>query len=454
MSTISNQKENKMGVMPVNKLVVSMSLPIVISMLVQALYNIVDSIFVSRLGENALTTLSLAFPIQNLMISVGVGTSIGINALLSRSLGERKQKQANLAATNGVFLAGVTYIIFAIFGLFFAQKFFETQTSDLEIIRYGTQYLGICTIFSFGIFMQLTYERIMQSTGNTFYTMLTQGLGAIINIILDPILIFGLFGLPKLEVAGAAIATVIGQICAMFLCIYLNHKKNKEVRISFKAFRPDLHTIKIIYMVGIPSIFMMSIASVMTFGFNKILLLYSNTATAVFGIYFKLQSFFFMPVFGINNGMVPIIAYNYGARNKKRLMDTLKISTLLAVGVMVIGLFIFQVFPRQLLELFNASDDMLAIGVKALRAISLSFVFAGFCIIVGSIFQALGNGLYSLIISFARQLILILPVAYILAKLFGLHAIWYSFPIAELASLFLTVLFFRRIYKEKISPLN
>lgn len=453
MSLKKEQKENKMGVMPVNKLLLSMSLPMVISMLVQALYNIVDSIFVAQISENALTALSLSFPIQNLMIAVGAGTCVGINALLSRSLGEKNFKAANLTAINGIFLAIVSYAVFAIFGLFFARTFFEAQTSNPEIIELGTQYLSICTIFSIGIFMQLTFERLMQSTGKTFYNMLTQGLGAIINIILDPILIFGLLGFPKMGVSGAAIATVIGQMAAMGLSLYFNLKKNHEVKIVFKGFRPHRHTIANIYSVGIPSIIMISIASIMTYGLNKILLAFSSTAVSVFGIYFKLQSFVFMPVFGLNNGMVPIIAYNYGARNKKRIVDTMKLSIISAVSIMLIGFAIFQLFPTQLLSLFNASEEMLTIGVPALRIISLSFIFAGFCIIVGSVFQSLGNGMYSLVVSVSRQLIIILPVAYIFAHVFGLNAIWYAIPIAEIAAVCLSVFFLKHIYTRKISIL-
>jgi putative MATE family efflux protein len=446
--------ENKMGVMPINKLLTSMSLPIVLSMLVLALYNVVDSIFVAKISENAFTALSLSFPIQNLMIAVAVGTGIGVNALLSRSLGEKNTKAANLAATNGIFLALLSFIGFAIWGLFFSRSFFATQTNDLEIIEYGTQYITICTVLSFGLFFQIAYERIMQSAGYTLYNMITQGIGAIINIILDPILIFGLFGLPKMEVAGAALATVIGQIVAMILCIYFNKTKNKHLHLTLKGFRPHLGTIKVIYIVGIPSIIMQSISSVMTFGMNKILMTYSATAVSVLGAYFKLQSFVFMPVFGLTNGMVPIVAYNYGARNKKRIFSVIKLSCVYAISIMLLGTLIFQVFPNQLFSFFNASEEMIKIGVPALRIISLSFVFAGFSIIVGSVFQALGNGVDSMIISIARQLVVILPAAYIFSETFGLHAVWYAFPIAEIVSIILTLVFFKRIYKKKLLPLS
>ncbi len=454
MSDKVTASENKMGVMPINKLLTSMSLPIVLSMLVLALYNIIDSIFVAKISENAFTALSLSFPIQNLMIAVAVGTGIGVNALLSRSLGEKNNKAANLAATNGIFLAFLSFLVFAIWGLFFSRSFFETQTTNSEIIEYGTQYITICTVLSFGLFIQIAYERIMQSSGYTIYNMITQGIGAIINIILDPILIFGLLGFPKMGVAGAALATVIGQIAAMLLCIYFNKTKNKHLHLNLKEFRPHLGTIKVIYAVGIPSIIMQSISSIMTFGMNKILMAYSATAVSVLGAYFKLQSFVFMPVFGITNGMVPIVAYNYGACNKKRIISVVKLSVVYSISIMVLGLFLFQVFPRELFSFFNASAEMIEIGVPALRIISLSFVFAGFSIIIGSVFQALGNGVYSMIISIARQLVVILPAAYIFSFAFGLHAVWFAFPIAEAISIILTIIFLKLIYKKKLLPLS
>lgn len=449
-------KENKMGVMPINKLLISMSLPMILSMLVQALYNIVDSMFVSRIGEDALTALSLAFPMQNLMIAVGAGTGVGINALLSRSLGEKNEAEANRSANNGIFLAILSCCVFMLFGFFFSRSFFETQTDEAAIIDYGTTYLSICSIFSIGIFGQVTFERLLQSTGKTFYTMITQGTGAIINIILDPILIFGLFGLPKLGVAGAAYATVIGQVVAAILAIIFNLKVNHEIKLQIKGFRPCAKTIGKIYSVGLPSIIMMSIGSVMTYGFNNILLkvLHSTTAAAVFGAYFKLQSFIFMPVFGLNNGMVPIIAYNYGAKKKDRMIKTIKLSVTYAVSMMIIGLIVFQLFPAKLLSIFDASENMLSIGTVALRIISIHFIFAGFCIIVGSVFQALGNGVLSLIISAARQLVVILPAAYILGTCFGLNAVWFAFPLAEIVSLILSTIFLRHTYKTKIHPLD
>lgn len=446
--------ENKMGIMPIPKLLISMSLPMMLSMLVQALYNIVDSVFVAKLSENALTAVSLAFPVQTLMISIASGTGVGINALLSRNLGEKDFDSANRAANNGLFLSIISCIIFAVVGGFGSRLFFTMQTSDPEIVRYGTQYLRIVTILSVGIFLQITFERLMQSTGKTFYNMITQGTGAIINIILDPILIFGLFGFPRLEVAGAAIATVIGQVVAVLISIYFNQTKNKEIHVDLLHFRPHGKTISTIYKVGIPSIIMQSIGSVMTFGFNKILLMFSSTAAAVLGIYFKLQSFIFMPVFGLNNGMIPIIAYNYGAQKRKRITQTIRLSICIAVCIMIIGAAIFILCPHILLTaLFNASETMLSIGVPALRIICISFFLAGYNIIISSAFQALGNGVYSLIVSAARQLLVILPVAYIFAKTFGLSAVWWAFPIAELVSLIVCSLLFARIYKQKIKKI-
>ena len=445
--------ENKMGVMPVNRLLFSMSLPMILSMMVQALYNIVDSIFVAQIGETALAAVSLAFPVQNLIIAVSVGTGVGVNALLSRSLGEKNQETANLAAVNGIFVFFLSYLLFAVFGLFFTRMYFTVQTSNPEIIEQGTIYLSVCSIFSFGIFLEIALERIMQSTGRTIYNMITQGLGAIINIILDPILIFGLFGFPRMGILGAAVATVIGQIIAMLLLLYFNIRKNSDVNLNMRRFRPDTAIIAEIYRVGLPSIIMQSISSVMTFGVNKILLLFSETAVSVFGIYFKLQSFIFMPVFGLNNAMVPIVAYNYGAARKDRIMKTIRSSVTAAVAIMLAGLAIFQIFPEQLLYLFDASEHMMGIGVPALRIISLSFLFAGYCIVIGSVFQALGNGVYSLITSAARQLVCILPAAWLFASVFGLHAVWYAFPLAEIISVVLTTLLFRRIYQKKIQLL-
>ena len=448
------QAENKMGVMPVPKLLITMSLPMIISMLVQALYNVVDSVFVAQINEEALTAVSLAFPVQNLMIAIAAGTGVGINALLSRNLGEKNLEGANAAAKNGIFLGMISYIVMAVIGLAGSHFFFTVQTKDPLIVRYGTQYMLIITVVSVGIFMQITFERLLQSTGKTIYNMITQGTGAIINIVLDPILIFGMFGLPRMEVAGAALATVIGQLVAVCMSLYFNCKKNTELDLNMRTFRPNKTIIATIYKVGVPSIIMQSIGSVMVFGMNKILLIFSSTAAAVFGVYFKLQSFIFMPIFGLNNGMIPIIAYNYGAKNRERIMATIKMSVLIAVGIMLVGLVVFQIFPVQLLEIFDASENMLGIGVPALRIISLSFIFAGYIIIIISVFQALGNGVYSLMVSVIRQLFVILPVAYLFARVFGLSRVWWAIPIAEIVAVTVTTLLFRRIIRLKIKPLE
>lgn len=447
-------KENKMGTMPVNKLLVTMSLPMVISMIVQALYNIVDSIFVSRLSEDALTAVSMAFPMQNLMISVAVGTGVGINAMLSRALGEKKFEAANKTAENGIFIEVLGYVLFLLIGIFVTKPFFLAQAGAGDIANMGIEYTRICLLMSFGIFMQIGFERILQSTGRTIFTMITQSTGAIINIILDPILIFGLFGMPKMGVAGAAIATVTGQICASILAITFNLTKNPDVHISFKGFKPQIIFVKNILSVGIPSIIMSSVGSAMTFGMNKILITFSSTAVAVFGVYFKLNSFVFMPVFGLNNGMVPIVSYNYGAQNKKRLTKTIKLAIMYAVCIMFIGIMLFQFIPDVLLRLFDASDHMLEIGIPALRVISLSFAFAGICIVISSSLQALGHGFLSMMISITRQLIILLPSAYILAKFGGIHAVWWSFNIAEIASLTLSLLFFKHMYNKIIKHLG
>ena len=447
-------KENKMGTMPVNKLLVTMSLPMVISMIVQALYNIVDSIFVSRLSEDALTAVSMAFPMQNLMISVAVGTGVGINAMLSRALGEKKFEAANKTAENGIFIEVLGYVLFLLIGIFVTKPFFLAQAGAGDIANMGIEYTRICLLMSFGIFMQIGFERILQSTGRTIFTMITQSTGAIINIILDPILIFGLFGMPKMGVAGAAIATVTGQICAAILAITFNLTKNPDVHISFKGFKPQIIFVKNILSVGIPSIIMSSVGSAMTFGMNKILITFSSTAVAVFGVYFKLNSFVFMPVFGLNNGMVPIVSYNYGAQNKKRLTKTIKLAIMYAVCIMFIGIMLFQFIPDVLLRLFDASDHMLEIGIPALRVISLSFAFAGICIVISSSLQALGHGFLSMMISITRQLIILLPSAYILTKFGGIHAVWWSFNIAEIASLTLSLLFFKHMYNKIIKHLG
>lgn len=450
MEAIKERKANKMGTMPVNKLLVSMSLPMMVSMLVQALYNIVDSIFVSRIDENALTAVSMAFPIQSLMIAIGVGTGVGVNALLSRSLGEKDYGKVDRTAVNGVFLSAVSYLLFLVVGILAVTPFYLSQTKDAQIIAYGKQYLTIICCCSFGMYTQFIFERLLQSTGKTIFTMVTQGTGAIINIILDPIFIFGYFGIPRMGVAGAAVATVAGQIVAGVFAIIINEKKNTDVKLNFKGFRPDKKVIREIYKVGIPSIIMQAIGSVMTYGMNRILISFNSTAVAVFGVYFKLQSFIFMPIFGLNNGMVPIIAYNYGAKEKDRMVKTLKLSVFYAIGIMVLGFVVFQLFPAPLFSLFDASEMMLSIGVPALRAISFSFLFAGFCIVCGSLFQALGNGVYSMVISIARQLVVLLPAAYLLSLSGKVQYVWWAFPIAELVSLSMTVFFLFRINRDVI----
>lgn len=443
-----NNKENKMGVMPVNKLLITMSMPMIISMLVQALYNIVDSVFVAKINEAALTSVSMAFPMQNLMIAVAAGTGTGVNALLSKSLGEKNQKMVNASANMGVFLAFCSYVVFALIGIFLSEIFFALQINDAQIIEYGREYMFIICLFSFGIFGQIITERLLQSTGKTIFTMFTQGTGAIINIILDPILIFGLFGFPKMGVTGAAVATVIGQIVAAVLGFVCNIKYNKEIRLSMQGIlKPDTEVIGKVYKVGVPSIIMQSIASVMTFGLNKILGTFSSTAVAVFGVYFKLNSFIFMPVFGMNNGLVPILSYNYGAAKPDRIKKTMRLGMTYAMAIMAVGMLIFEFFPAQLLSLFDASPDMIAIGNPALRIIASSFVVAGFCIICSTVFQAIGNPIHSLIMSVCRQLVVLLPAAWLLSLSGNVSLIWCSFPIAEVASLLLAIVFLRRTLK-------
>lgn len=444
-----SESENIMGTMDVNPLLIKLSIPMMISMLVQALYNIVDSIFVSRINEYALRAVSLAFPIQSLMIAVAVGTAVGINAFLSKTLGEKDFEKADIIAKNGIFLAIASYVAFAVIGLLVSRPFFASQTEVLEVREYGVTYLTICCVAGMGIFLQTTFERLLQATGKTFYTMITQGTGAVINIILDPILIFGYFGMPRMGIAGAAVATVIGQIIAAILALVFNLKCNRELNISMKGFRPNGYLIVQIYKVGAPSIVVQAIGSLMTYGMNLILAAFGSAQT-VFGIYFKLQSFVFMPVFGLNNGMVPIIAYNYGAGHKDRVIKTIKHSVAYGVGIMFVGLLAMHIFPAQLMRMFDAEESLIAIGAPALETISLSFVFAGFCIVAGSVFQALGNGVYSMIVSVARQMCVLLPVAKLLSLSGEVTLIWWAFPIAELASVLLTSYFLVRIYRKVI----
>ncbi|MBP5310211.1 MAG: MATE family efflux transporter [Lachnospiraceae bacterium] len=444
-------EENKMGIQPINKLLLGMSLPIMASMLVQALYNVVDSIFVSRISENALTAVSLAFPIQSIMIALGGGMGVGVNAILSKALGEKDYDSVNKSAMNGIFLSLINFVIFILVGLFVVRPFYVSQTSDAEIIGYGVDYLTIVCCMSFGIYFQFIFERLLQSTGRTVCTMITQTTGAIINLILDPIFIFGLFGMPVMGVKGAALATVIGQIVAAIFAFILNIRVNKEIQLRFRGFRPDKEIIGKIYSVGLPSIIMQSIGSAMVYGLNKILITFSSTATAVFGVYFKLQSFIFMPVFGLNNGMVPILAFNYGARKRERMVDTIKYSVIYALIIMSAGTLAFWLFTDKLLLLFAASDHMMSMGIPALRIISIHFPIAAFCIIIGSVFQALGRAVYSMINSIMRQVVVLLPVAYLLSLTGEVNNVWWSFPIAELMSFTVTTLFLIKINKDIIS---
>lgn len=442
-------EENKMGVMPVKKLIVSMSLPMMVSMLVQALYNIVDSVFVSRISEEALTAVTLAFPMQNIMFAVASGTAVGINALLSRSLGEKNFDKADEAANTGILLEFFSYLLFLIVGLTLAKPFIISQTDNVTIQEYGITYTSICCSVSLGVFMQMTFERLLQSTGRTFHSMISQITGAVINMIFDPILIFGYFGFPKMGIAGAAIATVFGQITASCLGVYMNVKFNKDIRLSFKKIlKPKAEVVKAIYAVGVPSILMISIGSIMTYSMNKILGKFSDTATAVFGSYFKLQSFFFMPVFGVNNGVIPILAYNLGAGKKDRIDESLKFSLKLVICIMTVGTIVFELIPGLLLRVFDASDNMLKIGVPALRIIAIHFPIAACSIVLGSVFQAFSQSIYSLIVSICRQLLVLIPVAWLLSLTGNVNNVWWSFIIAEVVSFTFTLIFFRKVNRE------
>lgn len=446
-------QENKMGVMPIGKLLFNMALPMIISMMVQALYNVVDSIYVSQVSESAVTALSLAFPVQNMQIGFGVGIAVGVNSLLSKSLGEKNQEAANYAAGNGILLALISVVLFMLFGLFGARPYFEMQSTVAETVESGTAYVSICCIFTAGCFAQILGERLLQASGRTVYAMISQTTGAVINIILDPIFIHGKFGIPAMGVAGAAVATVIGQWIGAAICIYFNIKRNPDVVLGLRYLRPRKATMNPILAVGIPALIMNSIGSVMNFGMNQIFQGFQETATGVFGIYYKLQSFFFMPLFGINNATISIIAFNYGARKPKRMTLTLKIACATAFCFMLVGLAAFQLLPEALLGLFNPSEEFLAMGVKALRIISIHFPVAAFCIMLGASFQALGNGIYSTIVSLCRQLFVLLPVAYLLSLTGNVNNVWWSFPIAEVVSATVTGILFRRLYVKKIKPL-
>ena len=445
------RQENKMGVMPVGRLLFTMSLPIMISMLVQALYNVVDSMFVARVSENALTALSMAFPIQNLMIAVSTGLGVGLNAVLSRALGAKDSKGVNSAATNGIMLMFICGLLFMLGGVTVVRPYFEMQTDIEEIVTSGIDYTTIVMVGSMGIFMQILFERLLQSTGRTMLTMISQGTGAIVNIIFDPIFIFGYFGFPKMGVAGAAYATILGQWIAAVLGLIMNIRMNPEVSISMKGFKPHGATLRRILSIGIPSVIMQSIGSVMTFLMNQILIVFSSTAVAVFGVYFKLQSFVFMPVFGLNNGTVPIVAYNFGARKGDRMKKTIKYSICAAIGIMICGALLFQSIPDKLLMLFDASDEMLRLGVPALRIISLGFPLAGFGIGAGSVFQALGYSVYSMVISLIRQLVVLIPCAYLIGQVTGdVTGVWWAFFIAEAVSLVVSALYLRRVNRKVI----
>ncbi len=446
-------RENKMGVMPVGKLLINMSVPMMLSMLVQALYNVVDSYFVAKLSQDALNAVSLSFPIQNLMIAVSVGTGVGLNALLSRNLGEKNFEGANRAAGNGLFLAFLSGLAAIVVGLTVPHAFFLAQTDIPGIIEQGTAYLQICCTWSMGLFMGVLFERLLQSTGKTFYAMIAQTVGAVTNIVMDPVLIFGLGPFPAMGVAGAAAATVAGQIIGAAVGCMMNLTFNKELNFGRKYLKPQGRVIKQIYAVGVPSMVLSSVGSVMVFGLNQILMAFTDTATAVFGVYFKLQSFIFMPVFGLNNGMVPIIAYNYGARNRERILQTMKLAIITATAIMLAGVAVAEIFPVQLLGLFEASEEMLAIGVPALRIICTSFVFAGFGIVCGSVFQALGHGVMSMIVSIIRQLVILLPVAWLLSLTGRLELVWLAFPIAEFFAVLLSIVFLRRVIRQVIDPL-
>lgn len=441
-------RENKMGTMPENKLLLSMAVPMMISMLVQALYNIVDSIFVSRICEDALTAVSMAFPWQNIVIAIAVGFGVGINALLSRALGQKNAERVNQVAINGLLLAGLSYLLVLVAGLLGIRAYMRTQTDIESIVNYGITYLNICILCSFGVFVEITFERFLQATGRTVYSMITQLTGAITNIILDPILIFGLLGFPKLGIAGAAWATVIGQCVGAVVAVTLNHFKNPEVHLRLRHIRPNGKLMGEITAISIPSIIMSCISSLTCFVMNMILIAYSSTAVAVFGVYFKLQSFVFMPVFGLNNGMVPIIAYNYGAQKPERIHKTIRLGMAYAVAIMAVGLLVFQLIPKQLLLMFDASDAMLGIGAPALRIMSLAFVFAGVGIASSSACQAFGYSVYSMLISIARQIVVLIPAAYLLSLTGVLRSIWFAFPIAEIVSLFLSLFFLRTTLKK------
>ncbi|MCD1147853.1 MATE family efflux transporter [Peptoniphilus sp. KCTC 25270] len=446
-------QENKMGYLPIPKLLFNMSGPIALSMLFQSLYNVVDSIFVSRIGEEALAAVSMAFPIQSLMNAVAIGTGVGMNALLSRSLGQRKFEKANLIGQIGFILTVASTFLFILIGLLFSDAFFATQTNNPLIHEYGVQYTHIITLFSVGIFAQIGCERLLQSTGRSFESMLTQIAGALINIIFDPILIFGLGPFPELGVAGAAYATVGGQITAALMGIFLNLKRNKEINLFQKGFHFNANIVKNVYGIGFPTMVMIAAGSLTIFIINTILGWFSSTAVVAYGIYFKLQSFVLLPVFGMNNGMVPIIAYNYGSGHKERIYEVIKVALTAAFVFMVAGFLLFQFAPDVLLGFFEPSQELLELGRKCLRICSISFLLAFFPIVVASVLQALGNGVASMIISLIRQLIVLCPAAYLLSRTGNVNNVWFALPIAEFTAITISFFALRKILRTHVDHL-
>ncbi len=453
MISSDSRSASRMGTAPMGPLLFSLAIPMMVSMLFQALYNVVDSIFVSYINEAALSAVSMAFPIQNLMIAFAVGTGVGVNAYLSKSLGEGNHKEANRAAANGLLLSLITFVVFLLFGLFGVTAFMHSQTTDTAIRQYGVDYLSVCCIFSLGCMVQCMVEKILSATGRSNYAMITQLVGALTNIVLDPILIFGLFGFPRMEAAGAAAATVAGQFLGAATGLYLNLRHNQDVHFALGNFRPHGRTVLRIYQVGIPSIAMTSVGSVMTFCMNRILIGFSSTAVAVFGVYFKMQSFIVMPLFGLNNGMVPIIAYNYGARKPQRITQVIRMAAVSAVCIMLVGFAAAQLFPGALLSIFNAGPDMLALGEVALRIISFHFVAAGFDIVASAVFQAMGQGLMALLVSLVRQLFVLVPAAWLLSLSGNVNLIWWAFPLAELTALVMCGFFLWRCYRTILKPM-
>ena len=451
--------ENKMATMPVGKLLFNMATPMILSMLVQALYNVVDSYYISKFSENAVTALGLAFPVQNVQIGFAVGIGVGVNSMLSKSLGEGNQERANKVAGNGIFLALIATALIMLFGIFGTLTYYSIQTDNAEILKNGIDYTTICCVCTLGIFFEVLFERMLQATGRTLHTMITQGVGAVINIILDPLFISGsqALGIPAMGAAGAAIATVIGQWVAAILALFFNLRCNPDVDLALKYLKPDKQIIKPVLTVGVPSIIMNSISSVMNFSINQILMGFGDvvgtTATGVFSIYYKLQSFFFMPLFGLNNATISVVAFNYGARRPDRITKTLRFAVGAALVFMIAGLLVFELLPGALLGIFELSNSFVAMGTRALQIIALHFPIAAVCIALGASFQALGNGIYSTITSLCRQMIALLPAAYLLSLSGNVDMVWWAFPIAELVSLMATLFFFLRIYRQKIKPM-